>query len=64
MVLILTYLILALIGNVAIYFIGLMVERMWPAASLLTYLMMFFAVLWVSWILAVKITAPKDAAKA
>jgi hypothetical protein len=56
-----TYIGLAVVGNAAIYFIGLAIERAWPAASLLAYLLMFFAVLYLSWIGAVKLTAPKPA---
>jgi hypothetical protein len=60
--LILAYMVLAIVGNAVIYFIGLGIERMWPAASLPLYLLMFFVVLWVSWIAAVKVTAPRSAA--
>lgn len=60
--LILAYIALAIIGNAVIYFIGLGIERMWPAASLPLYLLMFFVVLWVSWLGAVKFTAPRSAA--
>jgi hypothetical protein len=55
------YIGLAVLGNAIIYFIGLGVERAWPAASLPVYLLMFFVVLWLSWIVAVKVTAPKTA---
>lgn len=60
--LLLTYLGLALAGNIGIYFAGLLVERVWPAASLPLYLLMFFAVMGFAWILAVKITEPRVAA--
>lgn len=62
--LIVTYAALAVAGNVAIYFVGLAIEQTWPAASLPLYLLMFFAVLWASWIVAVKITEPRHAAQA
>lgn len=61
--LMLIYLGLALTGNAVIYFIGLAVELIWPVASLPLFLLMFFLVLWVSWILAVKLTEPKVAAQ-
>jgi hypothetical protein len=61
--LLLTYLGLALVGNAIIYFIGLAVEQMWPVASLPLYLLMFFMVLWLSWLGAVKLTEPKRAAQ-
>ena len=59
MVLLVTYIALALAGNVVIYFIGLMIEQFVPAASLLAYLTLFFLVLWVSWILSVRLTQPR-----
>ncbi len=61
--LLLTYIVLAVIGNAIIYFIGLGIERMWPIASLPAFLLMFFMVLWLSWLGAVKITEPKVAAQ-
>ena len=61
--LIVAYMVLAVIGNAVIYFLGLAVEQVWPAASLPIYLLMFFLVLWFSWIGAVKVTAPKVAAQ-
>lgn len=57
--LILAYIALALLGNAVIYFIGLGVERTWPVASLPFFLLMFFVVLWLSWLGAVKLTEPK-----
>jgi hypothetical protein len=60
--LIVAYLVLAVIGNAIIYFIGLAVEQVWPSASLPLYLFMFFLVLWFSWLGAVKFTEPKVAA--
>ncbi len=62
--LLLTYIGLALVGNGIIYFVGLLVERMWPVASLPAFLLMFFAVMWFAWLAAVKLTAPKAAAQA
>ena len=58
------YLVLALVGNAVIYFIGLAVEQVWPTASLPLYLALFFIVLWVSWLVAVRVTEPKVAAQA
>ena len=63
MYLMVAYIALALIGNVIIYFLGLAVERVWPVASLPVYLAMFFLVLWVAWLGAVRLTAPKAAAQ-
>jgi hypothetical protein len=46
-------------GDIVDYFIGLFVERMWPEASLLTFLVLYFLSLWIAWLLAVKVTEPK-----
>jgi hypothetical protein len=59
--LLLTYIALALIGIAIIYFIGLTIERMWPVASLPAFLLLFFMVLWLAWLAAVKLTEPKAA---
>jgi len=62
--LLLTYIGLAVIGNGAVYLVGLVIERMYPIASLPAFLFMFFAVLWFAWLGAVKLTEPKAAAQA
>jgi len=36
------------------------VEHVWPQASLVIFLLLYFVFLWVAWLLAVKVTAPKD----
>ncbi|HEV3410770.1 MAG TPA: hypothetical protein VG095_10785 [Chthoniobacterales bacterium] len=59
MVLLLVYILLALVGNAAVYFVVLAIEQMWPTGSLLAFLALFFTVLWLAWVLAVKITAPR-----
>lgn len=57
--LIVVYLGLMITGDVAAYVLGLFVERNWPAASLPFFLAMYFLFLWISWLIAVKITEPK-----
>jgi len=52
------------LGDFADYLIGLVVERVWPAASLLTFLLLYFVSLWIAWLLAVKMTEPKPARQA
>ena len=45
------------------YFIGLAVESMWGSgASLLSFLALFFASIFVSWRTAVRLSAPKAVA--
>jgi hypothetical protein len=38
---------------------GLVVERIWPQASLLIFLLLYFVFLWIAWLLALKLTEPK-----
>jgi hypothetical protein len=63
MVLLLVYVLLVVVGNVLAYFLGLAVERAFPAASLPTFLTMYFLILWVSWAIAVRLTEPKPHAR-
>ena len=56
MALLAVYLALVIIGDVIAYWIGLVIERTVPAASLPAFLALYFAFLWV---IAVRITAPK-----
>jgi hypothetical protein len=53
------YLVFMVLGDIADYLIGLVVEREWPQASLVIFLALYFFFLWLSWILAVKMTEPK-----
>jgi hypothetical protein len=59
MVLLLVYVALIAAGTFSAYLLGLVIERNVPSASLVAFLVMYLAVLWMSWILAVRITAPK-----
>jgi hypothetical protein len=47
-------------GDVADYLIGLVVEQIWPQASLAIFLALYFVFLWVAWLLAIKVTEPKQ----
>jgi hypothetical protein len=47
------------LGDIVDYLIGLVVERIWPQASLLIFLLLYFVFLWIAWLLAVKLTEPK-----
>jgi len=63
--LLIVYLVLVIVGDVADYLIGLFVERMWGSqASLIVFLALYFLFLWLARIAAVKITAPRVEAKA
>jgi len=54
------YLGLVVLGDLAAYFVGLVVERQWgSAASLWVFLTLYFLFLWLAWIIAVWLTNPK-----
>jgi hypothetical protein len=57
--LIIVYLIFMIVGDIADYFIGSAVDRIWPAASLPVFLGLYFLFLWISWVVAVRVTEPK-----
>jgi hypothetical protein len=62
--LLIVYIALVLVGDAVDYLIGLAVERMWgPQASLIVFLLLYFAFLYVAWVIAVKITEPRAEAK-
>ena len=62
MSLLIVYLVLMIVGDLMAYFIGLIIERNVPAASLPAFLAMYFLFLWVAWVIAVKVTEPKEKA--
>ena len=65
MSLIIYYVGFVLVGDLADYLIGLIVEREFGShASLIVFLALYALVLWVAWLLAVRMTAPKHAAPA
>jgi hypothetical protein len=50
-------------GDFAAYFLGLLVEYQWGShVSLVVFLVLYFLFLWVSWVLAVWATKPREAA--
>jgi hypothetical protein len=57
--LIVYYVVFMVAGDFVDYFIGLVVERVFPQASLLIFLALYFASLWIAWLLAVRVTEPK-----
>jgi len=59
--LIVYYVVFMVTGDFVDYLIGLVVERVWPQASLITFLLLYFVSLWVAWLLAVRMTEPKEA---
>ena len=61
--LILYYVAFMIGGDLAAYFLGLLVEYEWGMhASLIVFLVLYFFFLWVAWVLAVWVTTPRGAA--
>ena len=57
--LLIVYVALVMLGDIADYLIGLVVERMWgPQISLVVFLALYFLFLWLAWVVAVMITKP------
>ena len=62
MTLILYYVVFMIGGDIAAYFLGLLVEYEWgPHVSLIVFLVLYFLFLWISWLLAVWVTTPRRA---
>lgn len=58
--LLITFLITVIIGIVGVAWVGVIVDRMTsPFISLLVFFPLFFGMIWLTWKLSVKITAPK-----
>jgi cation transporter-like permease len=58
--LIVYYLVFMIAGDLAAYFLGLLVEREFGShVSLIVFLALYFLFLWISWLLAVWMTEPK-----
>jgi cation transporter-like permease len=59
--LIMYYLVFMIIGDFVAYFIGPSIERTFGSqVSLIAFLALYFLSLWISWILAVRLTAKND----
>jgi hypothetical protein len=59
MSLLIVYVALVIMGDFVAYFIGLVIERNLPVASLPAFLAMYFLLLWVAWVIAVRVTQPR-----
>ncbi len=65
MSLIVYYVIFMVIGDFAAYLLGLFTEYEWGSqVSLIVFLALYFGFLWVSWVLAVRVTRPKGVERA
>lgn len=54
------YLALMVAGSFVAYFVGLAIERAAPSASLPAFLAMYFAMFWIGWHIAVRLTKPRE----
>jgi cation transporter-like permease len=59
MSLLIVYVALVITGDFIAYFIGVVIERTVPVASLPAFLAMYFVFLWVAWVIAVRVTQPR-----
>lgn len=59
--LIFVYLAFMIIGDIMDYFIGSAVDKVWPSASLPVFLGLYFLFLYIAWVIAVRVTEPKQA---
>jgi hypothetical protein len=58
--LIIYFITITLAANVATYLIGLLAEYwLGSGASLIVFLTLYFLSIWMAWVLAVRLTAPK-----
>jgi hypothetical protein len=61
MQLIVYYVVFMIAGDIAAYLIGLVVEREFGShVSLIVFPALYFLFLWISWLLAVRVTRPRD----
>lgn len=59
------YVVFMILGDFAAYLIGLFVEREFGGqVSLIVFLALYFLFLWVAWLLAVRLSEPKQTAPA
>jgi len=58
------YVLIVAVCESVVVAIGLALDRVYPALSLPISLSLFFAILWLAWVLAVRLTDPKRAKSA
>ena len=55
------YILIVVIMELIVVAIGLALDRTYPSLSLTISLSLFFAVLWLAWVVAVRVTEPRHA---
>jgi hypothetical protein len=59
--LIIYFVVFMIVGDFAAYLLGLITEYEWgPNVSLIVFLSLYFLFLWLSWVLAERVTRPKS----
>ena len=53
------YVLIVAIAEFAVVIIGLVLDRIYPELSLTVSLSLFFVVLWLAWVVAVRLTEPR-----
>jgi len=61
MILIIYYVALLLVADVAAVLLCLWIETIWAAASMPIFIALYFLNLWVCWLVAVRLTKPAPA---
>ncbi len=64
MTLIIYYIALIVVGTIGSILISLWIEQISPSLSMTVFLCLYFAILWLAWLLAVRLTEPKKVAPA
>ena len=57
--LIIYYIALIVVGTIGSILISLWIEQISPSLSMTVFLCLYFAILWLAWLLAVRLTEPK-----
>jgi hypothetical protein len=55
------YILIVVVAEFVVIVIGLVLDRIYPALSLTVSLSLFFVVLWLAWVVAVRVTEPEHA---
>ena len=53
------YVLLVVVMELIVVAVGLVLDRIYPSVSLTISLSLFFLVLWLGWVIAVRLTEPK-----
>lgn len=63
MKLIACYIAMLLVADVVAVLLCLWIETIWPTVSMPIFIALYFLILWVAWVAAVRVTEPAPAAQ-